>query len=126
MDTDLEDLPPIDPSRTHLDILKDVLRRLEENQPTIAGPNDQGYLDCADCGFPLNGYVKPGLKHSTFKVRSSSVAGCGHLRAIAELQAWIRVEERLDQERRDREDNDEPDLNEVVATIIHDRGIKQS
>jgi hypothetical protein len=109
MRTDTDDLPSIDPSRTHLDVLKDVLRLLEDNQPTVNGPNDQGYLDCAECGFPLNGNVKPGLVHRTFKDHLARVAGCDHLRAVAELQAWVRVEEQLEHERQEREDiNDEP------------------
>jgi len=98
MRTDTDDLPAIDPARTHLDIIRDVLRMMENYQPTVDGPNDQGYLDCAECGFPLNGNVKPGLLHSTFKDHLSHVAGCNWLRGIAELQAWVRVEERLEEE----------------------------
>lgn len=98
MRTDTTELPEIDSSRTHLDILKSALEMLETHQPihkiSYRGC-DTGDSDCADCGFPLTGYVKPGLKHNTYLNRYTKQP-CNWLRSVAELQAWIRVEESIE------------------------------
>jgi hypothetical protein len=101
MRTNTEELPSIDSSRTHLDILKDTLALLIKNQPTspvFKRGCETGDLDCGVCGFPLTG-AKPGLKHHTYKHHLSNTGGCDWLQCIAELETWIRVEEKLQEEK---------------------------
>ncbi len=102
MRTDLDDLPAIDPSRSHLDILRGALEVLEAHQPTVDDCHGNGYHDCAVCDFPLDGNVSPKMgKHGTYQGRFNT-GPCAHLRAVAELQAWVRVEETLAQEAEER------------------------
>lgn len=93
MRTNISDLPPIDPTRTHLEILRDALELLKLYQPTRE--TRRGDYDCAECGFPLTGNVSQNVgKHGEFKDRITGSA-CAHVRAVAELSAWVRVEEQL-------------------------------
>lgn len=97
MRTNTEDLPAIDPLRTYLDILRDALELMKEHQPvaevTMRGCTT-GDLDCGECGFPLTGNVKSELKHSTYRSYHSKQK-CKWIRSVAELEAWVRVEEQI-------------------------------
>jgi len=92
-----KEYPDLDSSRDHLDILRDALEILKKHQPVSEVTRrgcTTGELDCAECGFPLNGNVKPGVKHATYigRLRYES---CKYVRAIAELESWIRVEDKI-------------------------------
>jgi len=107
MRVDTDDLPSIDPNRTHLDILRDVLNLMEEHLPTREDWHQQGYRDCSVCGCPLTGPVVPGVQHSTYE-HDYRKEPCAWLRAVAELQAWVRVESKLEEEQLAREFSGEP------------------
>jgi hypothetical protein len=84
----------LDSTRTHLDILRDTLGLLREHNPTFVR-NECERTDCAVCGFPLSGGpIRSDLEHSTFREWPTSPP-CSWIRAIAELEAWIAVEEKL-------------------------------
>ncbi len=91
-------LPELDPTRSHLEILKDVLDLLEDNQPVYEVSRMScltGDLDCRECGFPLTGNVKYDLRHATYK-NNKYARPCRYIRAIAELRAFIQVENELE------------------------------
>ena len=92
----------LDPTRTHLEILRDALDMLKAHPPRDVRGGDRphsGEVDCAECGFPLTG-AAPGLSHDTY-VHHLSRKPCQWVRAVAELEAWIRVEEEIEQARED-------------------------
>lgn len=104
MRTDTSTLPPIDPARTPLDILRDALDLMEDYLPTVpAGPGDR-WTDCAVCGYVLSNPGSDAAGHAEHDDQRTGRGKCRWLRAVAELQAWVRVEERLEEERQDRED----------------------
>lgn len=121
--TNTDDLPPIDPTRSHLDILRGALELLEE-QPTVEVTRrgcTTGDLDCGACGFPLTGSIDPRVgTHSAPTGVARVTRPCPHLRAVAELSAWVRVEEQLEREREDAEDAPSvpPETSPLVRTLI--------
>jgi hypothetical protein len=100
MRTDTDDLPPLDPTRSHLDILRNALDMMREYQPTREDVHGQGLSDCAECGFPLDGNVSPNAgPHSQEDPHHLYRGRCKWLVAVAELEAWVRVEEEIEASR---------------------------
>lgn len=110
----------LDPSRTHLEILEDALSILKQHPPrahVFRRSCDTGEVNCGVCGFPLTGHVRPGLEHATYRGDKLNPP-CRWVRAVAELEAWIAVEEKLAQEQRARDESDYPVLRALSPTEL--------
>lgn len=89
------------PTRTHLDILRDVLRILEDDPPIYERDRDRGYR-CGACGFDLGRAAcnNKTSEHTTHQNHFTNLL-CPWIRAVAELEAWIRVEEEIQSKEED-------------------------
>ena len=101
MRVDKDHLPPLDPTRSHLDILRSVLDLMEDHLPTrAAGPGDR-FTDCAICGYCVSNRGASAEEHAVYEDKVCGDGPCKWLRAVAELSAWIRVEEEIEEARED-------------------------
>ena len=101
MRVDKDHLPPLDPTRSHLDILRSALDLMEDHLPTRdAGPGNR-FTDCSICGYCVSNRSASAAEHATFVDTTMGGEPCKWLRAIAELSAWIRVEEEIENARED-------------------------
>jgi hypothetical protein len=83
----------------HLDILRSALDLMEDHLPTRdAGPGNR-FTDCSICGYCLSNHGASAAEHATFVDVTMGGEPCKWLRAIAELSAWIRVEEEIEANR---------------------------